>query len=203
MSCRCSWADGPAYEIARAHDRPGAQSENPAQILKRLTVVAALLCAVAAAGLFIPNVRQRVRALVRPEPPARITPLALAPTPLARPRPPLERRPTPTRSPIAARPSPSVARPSPTTAATPTDTPTPAPSPTPEPVVVNGRVYDAYIPAATKQQQAYQYSCEFDAAWVILQTYGFDAQVDELIAIVGVDKSVEPYIEQTRDGFVI
>ena len=38
---------------------------------------------------------------------------------------------------------------------------------------------------------------------MILQTYGFDVDVDQLIAIVGVDESVEPFIEQTRDGFVI
>src|SRR5262245_34360958 len=114
------------------------------------------------------------------------------PSPTPRPPPPTAHLPPPSPRPT-----------SPVATALPTDTPTPAPSPTPEPVVVNGRVYEAYIPAATKEKQAYQYSCEFDAAWVILQTYGFDAQVDELIAIVGVDESVEPYIEQTRDGFVI
>jgi uncharacterized protein YvpB len=70
-------------------------------------------------------------------------------------------------------------------------------------VAVNGRVYDAYIPAASKQQQAYQYSCEFDAAWVILQTYGIGAPVDDLIAAVGVDRSIEPRIEETQDGYVI
>ena len=75
--------------------------------------------------------------------------------------------------------------------------------PTPASVTVNGRDYDAYIPAATKSKQAYQYSCEFDAAWTILQTYGFDAGVDELIGIVGVDTSIEPYIEETSGGFVI
>ena len=68
---------------------------------------------------------------------------------------------------------------------------------------MNGRLYDAYIPAATKEGQAYQYSCEFDAAWAIVQTYGFDVDVDELIAIVGVDASIEPYVEETRDGFII
>jgi hypothetical protein len=69
--------------------------------------------------------------------------------------------------------------------------------------VVAGRTYDAYIPAATKQKQAYKFSCEFDAAWVILQTYGIDAAVDDLVAAVGVDTRIEPYIEETRDGFLI
>lgn len=78
-----------------------------------------------------------------------------------------------------------------------------APVPVPSPIAVNGRVYDAYIPAASKEQQAYQYSCEFDAAWAILQTYGFDVQVDDLVGIVGVDTSIEPYIEETPDGFAI
>jgi hypothetical protein len=174
--------------------------------LKRFAIVAAVVFVLAATSLLIPNVRQRVRALVRPEPPARITPLAVNLPTDRRPTaddpqptltaPPVTRQP----SPAAGHPSPS-ATPSPTD--TPTDTPTPAPSPTPAPVVVNGRVYDAYIPAATKDHQTYKYSCEFDAAWVILQTYGFDADVDQLIALVGIDESVEPFIEQTRDGFVI
>jgi hypothetical protein len=169
--------------------------------LKKLIGIAALVFTLAATSLLIPDVRQRVRAIVRPEPPPRITPLAVNLPPATRPATPLpsptdDRRPTLT-------PSPATRRPSPSATPWPTDTPTPAPSPTPAPVVVNGRVYDAYIPAATKEHQAYQYSCEFDAAWVILQTYGFDVDVDRLIAIVGVDDSVEPFIEQTRDGFVI
>lgn len=79
----------------------------------------------------------------------------------------------------------------------------PTASPVPASVAVNGRVYDAYIPAASKEQQAYQYSCEFDAAWVILQTYGFEVNVDQLIGIVGVDTSIEPYIEETPNGYII
>ena len=83
----------------------------------------------------------------------------------------------------------------------PTATPVP---PTPTPVVVNGRVYDAYIPAVTTKKQVYQYSCEFDAAWVILRTYGFDLTVDDLIAAMPKDESIEPYIgEETDDGWII
>ncbi|HSH83226.1 MAG TPA: C39 family peptidase, partial [Herpetosiphonaceae bacterium] len=179
---------------------------------------------VLAAGLLAPNVRSRMRALVRPEPPAPITPIPVVAAPPAasatsRPAstvPPASSAtsrpastahaagsPTPavrkTEQPEAA--SPTIAR-SPL-AGSPTPTPSPAPSPTPRHVVVGGRIYDAYIPAATKAGQAYQYSCEFDAAWVILQTFGVDADVDDLITIVGVDRSVEPYIEETEEGFVI
>jgi hypothetical protein len=70
-------------------------------------------------------------------------------------------------------------------------------------VEVNGRVYDAYIAAASKPGQAYRYSCEFDAAWVVLATFGRDVGVDELIALLGADERVEPSFEETADGFVI
>ncbi len=99
-----------------------------------------------------------------------------------------------------------------TPASTPTLTPAPTTPPsTPTPhtegarrkVTVNGRVYDAYIPAATKKKQEYHYSCEFDAAWVVLKTYGFDVSVDQQAAIVGVDTSIEPYFKETRQGIFI
>ena len=67
----------------------------------------------------------------------------------------------------------------------------------------NGTRYDTYIPASLKKSQAYRYSCEFDAAWVILHTYGFTASVDDLIAAVGVDRSIEPSYKETPNGFVI
>ena len=70
-------------------------------------------------------------------------------------------------------------------------------------VVVNGVSYDAYNQAATKQHQWFHYSCEFDAAWVVLKTYGFEVSMDEQLAIVGVDKSVEPYYKDTADGVFI
>lgn len=81
--------------------------------------------------------------------------------------------------------------------------PSPTAPPPPPPVTVNGRVYDAYIPAAVKEGQAYQYSCEFDAAWVILQTFGFDVTVDAIIARAPFDGSVEPSYAETAEGFVI
>jgi murein DD-endopeptidase MepM/ murein hydrolase activator NlpD len=70
-------------------------------------------------------------------------------------------------------------------------------------VTVNGRTYDAYIPAASKEGQFYQYTCEFDAAWVIFATFGLDVTLDEMVAVLGVDDRVEPYIEETSAGFVI
>lgn len=69
--------------------------------------------------------------------------------------------------------------------------------------MVNGRLYEAYIPAAVKEGQAYQYSCEFDAAWVILQTFGIDADVEAIIARTPFDNTIEPYYAETSNGFVI
>jgi hypothetical protein len=70
-------------------------------------------------------------------------------------------------------------------------------------VHINGGVYDAYIAAVAKEKQGYQYSCEFDAAWVILNTYGIAASVDDLIGLIPHDRSVEPYFVETADGFEI
>jgi hypothetical protein len=69
--------------------------------------------------------------------------------------------------------------------------------------VVNGRRYDAYIPAATKTKQYYHYTCEFDAAWVIFETYGFDVTLEDQIEAVGLDESVEPHYEEGKDGIAV
>ncbi len=169
--------------------------------MRRLILAFLIALLLGGASILIPDVRSQVRALVRPEPPAQITPLAV--TLPQRKRATIERV-TPTKQATA----------SPARAATPTNqastsvpratpSPAPPPSPTPGQVIVNGRVYDAYIPAATKASQAYQYSCEFDAAWVIVQSYGIDASVDDLIATVSVDRSIEPYIKKTNQGTLI
>jgi hypothetical protein len=71
------------------------------------------------------------------------------------------------------------------------------------PPVVDRAGYAAYIPAAMKSRQFSHYSCEFDAAWVVLKTYGFDPTVEELINIIGVDHSVEPRWEETSKGIFI
>jgi len=85
--------------------------------------------------------------------------------------------------------------------ATPTS-PSPA-EPNSEPIVVNGRTYDAYNEAAIKKGQWYQYTCEFDAAWIVLKTYGFDVSLEDMIAAVGLDESIEPYYKETGDGIVV
>ncbi len=70
-------------------------------------------------------------------------------------------------------------------------------------VTPDGRTYTAYVPAATKTGQFYQYSCEFDASWVVLATFGKDVSFEEQLDVVGHDISVEPYFEETAEGFVI
>jgi len=70
-------------------------------------------------------------------------------------------------------------------------------------VTSDGRAYTAYVPATTKTGQFYQYSCEFDAAWVVLATFGMDVPFEDQLAVVGYDTSVEPYSEQTEDGFIV
>jgi uncharacterized protein YvpB len=87
--------------------------------------------------------------------------------------------------------------------ALPNKTSTPKPNTTPTKIVVKGRVYDAYLPAATKAHQDYQYSCEFDAAWVILKTNGFNVNSDQQAAIVGMSKAPEPYYKDTKQGIFI
>jgi len=74
---------------------------------------------------------------------------------------------------------------------------------TTRPVAVNGRVYDAYVEAATKTGQFAQYTCEFDAAWVVLKTFGIDVGLEEQVEIIGVDQRIEPYAVETPGGFVI
>lgn len=170
--------------------------------MRRLLVLlgCVVLALVAAAiGVQVSGVRSQVRALIRPEAPPPITPIAVAVLPL----PTAMRDPSPTLALPTATVGPGATGvpETPPTALPPTLTP--EPTATTGPVEVNGRVYDAYIPAASKQQQAYQYSCEFDAAWVIFKTFGRDIGVDEMIEVIGVDERVEPYIEETPDGFII
>ena len=76
-------------------------------------------------------------------------------------------------------------------------------APETEPVVVNGRVYDAYNKAAIKKGQWYHYTCEFDAAWIVFKTYGLDVGLEDMVAAVSLDTSIEPYYEETKDGVVV
>lgn len=70
------------------------------------------------------------------------------------------------------------------------------------PTVVNGVSFDAYIPAATKTNQYYHFTCEFDAAWVVFKTYGIDAAFADEMAAIGQDTSVEPQWEDAKTGSV-
>ena len=64
--------------------------------------------------------------------------------------------------------------------------------------------YTAYIPVPEKQGQFAQYTCEFDAAWMVLMTFGLDVPLDEQVAIIGVDTRIEPHVEEeTAAGMVI
>jgi hypothetical protein len=158
-----------------------------------------LIGALLGAALANPTVRNEAKVLLGLEPAPQITPLAvLLPAPRATPQPPRATRistPAPVATPIGAH--------APSLMALPSATALPSSTPSPAPVIVDGRTYTAYIPAAVKERQLYRYTCEFDAAWVVLQTFGVDASVDEIIARTPIDESIEPHFEQTSDGFVI
>jgi hypothetical protein len=146
-------------------------------------------------------IRTEAKVLLGLEAPPQITPLAVVvPAPM---------RPTSIPAQVTALAKPTIASPAapthsaaPTALAEPTETAIP-PTATPEQVVINGRIYNAYIPAVVKKGQLYQYTCEFDAAWVVLQTFGIDASVEEIIDRTRFDSSLEPSFEETAEGFVI
>ncbi|MCG8352434.1 MAG: C39 family peptidase [Chloroflexales bacterium] len=177
-----------------------------------------ILLGLVAAGVLLTIGRPYVRSLLRPEPPAPLTPVAInlpppsgagvraaaigqAPDPptststVALPADLAISRPEPA-APIATQPpAPIPASPTPIPAS-------PAPPP-PPPVIIGDRSYTALLPAAVKESQRYQYSCEFDAGWVIFQSYGFDVSVDELIDTMSHDQSIEPYIQEANGGRLI
>lgn len=71
------------------------------------------------------------------------------------------------------------------------------------PVRVGNRLYDAYLPAAFKKKQWFQYTCEFDSAWVVLKSYGYDVSLEKQIELIGLDRTIEPTYRLTRQGYVI
>lgn len=73
----------------------------------------------------------------------------------------------------------------------------------PAPVTVNGRTYTAYVETVIKEGQWFSYTCEFDSAWIVLKTFGFDVPLEEQTKIIGLDTSIEPYYTETADGVVI
>lgn len=66
-----------------------------------------------------------------------------------------------------------------------------------------GKTWDAYIQLPIKEGQYFHYTCEFDSSEIILRAYGSKLTLDEQLEIVGQDESIEPYYEETSDGFVI
>lgn len=63
--------------------------------------------------------------------------------------------------------------------------------------------WDAYLQMPIKEGQDFHYTCEFDSAWIVLMAYGMDVGLDEQLAIVGKDESLEPYYEETTNGFEV
>lgn len=68
------------------------------------------------------------------------------------------------------------------------------------PIVADNRTWDAYIQLPIKEGQDFHFTCEFDSAWISLRAYGYDLTLEQQMAIVGVDTSIEPYWEETPDG---
>jgi hypothetical protein len=63
--------------------------------------------------------------------------------------------------------------------------------------------YSAYIPTASKTGPFYIYTCEFDASWAILKTFGIDAPLDDQLSRIDFDRRIEPYYVDTGNGIVI
>src|SRR5687768_5010037 len=63
--------------------------------------------------------------------------------------------------------------------------------------------YIAYVPTASKAGLFYTYSCEFDASWAILKTFGVDTTMAEQLQLLPIDCRLEPYYVWTEGGVVI
>lgn len=63
--------------------------------------------------------------------------------------------------------------------------------------------YTAYVPCSSKTGPFYIYTCEFDASWAILKTFGIDAPLEEQLQLIPFDYRLEPYYEWTDSGVVI
>lgn len=71
------------------------------------------------------------------------------------------------------------------------------------PMVSDISAYDAYVPTACKNGPFYTYTCEFDASWAIMKTFGIDAPLEEQVSVIKYDRRVEPYYRETANGIVI
>jgi uncharacterized protein YvpB len=63
--------------------------------------------------------------------------------------------------------------------------------------------YIAYVPAACKTGPFYTYSCEFDASWSILKTFGIDTTMAEQLQLLPIDYRLEPYYVWDNNGAYI
>jgi len=70
-------------------------------------------------------------------------------------------------------------------------------------VTAEGVTWSAYIQQPIKEGQDFHFTCEFDSAWIILRSYGHDMNLEEQLAIVGQDLSIEPYYEETDRGTIV
>lgn len=80
---------------------------------------------------------------------------------------------------------------------------TPAGTPMAGTIADQGWYWDAYVQVPIKEGQDFHYTCEFDSAWIVLKAYGIEISLDEQLAIVGKDESLEPYYEETANGFEV
>jgi hypothetical protein len=67
----------------------------------------------------------------------------------------------------------------------------------------NPSEYIAYVPTASKAGPFYTYSCEFDASWAILKTFGVDTTMAEQLQLLPIDYRLEPYYVWTDNGVLI
>lgn len=67
----------------------------------------------------------------------------------------------------------------------------------------DGRRWDAFLQTPVKEGQDFHYTCEFDSSWIVLKAHGLEMELDEQLDIVGIDETLEPYYEETSDGFLI
>lgn len=73
---------------------------------------------------------------------------------------------------------------------------------TPAPVS-DPATYTAYVPTACKTGPFHHYTCEFDAAWAVLKTFGIDTTLEDQLALIEIDRRIEPYYQETAEGFVV
>lgn len=71
------------------------------------------------------------------------------------------------------------------------------------PKVSDPSTYTAYVETACKAGPFFTYTCEFDASWAVLKTFGIDAPLEDQLAVIDVDRRVEPYAEYAASGPVI